>query len=371
MKRRLQFPRATPYTDRHGRRRWRYRVKGFSAELGTDYGSDNFVARYEAAQARERIKGQVGSSRTRPGSFDALVIAYYRSPGFLNLSATTQAVYRREVERFREKHGAKRVHHLERRHVLKIIGEKADRPAAANFTLRMLRILLAHAVELEMRADNPALGVKGYTLPPGGFHTWTEDEIARFYAVHPAGTLAHTAMTLMLYTGASRADACALGWGNIRDGRLTYRRRKTRRKVDVVVDIPVHAELLKVLDALPRDAFTFLQTQAGASRSPNGLGNLMREWCDSAELPDCTSHGLRKACARRLAEAGATPHQIQAVTGHQTLSEVERYTREAGRSGLADDAFALMEARPKREQKLANHPARFAKKTGKPLKGQD
>ena len=52
MKRRRQFPGATPYTDRHGRRRWRYRAKGFSAELGTDYGSDDFVARYEAAQAR-------------------------------------------------------------------------------------------------------------------------------------------------------------------------------------------------------------------------------------------------------------------------------------------------------------------------------
>lgn len=138
-----------------------------------------------------------------------------------------------------------------------------------------------------------------------------------------------------------------------------------------MIDIPMHPNLRAVLDALPRDAFTFLQTQQGKGRSPNGLGNLMREWCDAADLPECTSHGLRKACARRLAEAGATPHQIQAVTGHQTLAEVERYTRAAGRTGLADDAFALMDVWSKREQKLANHPNRFAKSSSEPLKGKE
>jgi len=37
-----------------------------------------------------------------------------------------------------------------------------------------------------------------------------------FYSVHKLGTVAHTAMTLMLYTGAARADAVKLGWGNIK-----------------------------------------------------------------------------------------------------------------------------------------------------------
>jgi hypothetical protein len=54
-------------------------------------------------------------------------------------------------------------------------------------------------------------------------------------------------------------------------------------------------------------------------------------------------HGLRKAAARRLAEAGATPHQIAAVTGHKTLSEIERYTREASQPGLAASAIGKIE----------------------------
>jgi hypothetical protein len=47
-------------------------------------------------------------------------------------------------------------------------------------------------------------------------------------------------------------------------------------------------------------------------------------------LPNrCVPHGLRKAACRRLAEVGATAHQIMAVSGHKSLREVERYTRAA------------------------------------------
>lgn len=37
-----KYSNAKPYRDRHGKRRWRYRVKGFTAELGTNYGSEEF-----------------------------------------------------------------------------------------------------------------------------------------------------------------------------------------------------------------------------------------------------------------------------------------------------------------------------------------
>jgi integrase len=47
-----------------------------------------------------------------------------------------------------------------------------------------------------------------------------------------------------------------------------------------------------------------------------------------AGLPDRrVTHGLRKAAARRLAEAGCTAHQIMSMTGHQSMKEVERYTK--------------------------------------------
>jgi len=45
-------------------------------------------------------------------------------------------------------------------------------------------------------------------------------------------------------------------------------------------------------------------------------------------------HGLRKAFCFYWAEQGATTHQIAAMAGHMSLSEVERYTREADRTRL-------------------------------------
>ncbi len=74
----------------------------------------------------------------------------------------------------------------------------------------------------------------------------------------------------------------------------------------------------------PRDKGTFLVTSFGKSFTAAGFGNWSRRCCDDAHLPHCSSHGLRKAAARRLAEAGTSANHIAAVTGHLSLKEVER-----------------------------------------------
>ncbi|CUH24578.1 Site-specific recombinase XerD [Jannaschia seosinensis] len=163
----------------------------------------------------------------------------------------------------------------------------------------------------------------------------------------------------MLYTGAARADAVKLGPWSMKAGRIEYRRQKTRKSGGVLVSIPMHDDLREVLAGLPDDR-PWLATARGEGRSSDGLGNLVREWCDAAGLSSCTAHGLRKACARRLAEAGATAHEIGAVTGHKTLSEVQRYTAEAQREGMADSAFEKLIARPNGERNVVNLPERFA-----------
>lgn len=76
---------------------------------------------------------------------------------------------------------------------------------------------------------------------------------------------------------------------------------------------------------------TFLATEARKQRSANGLGNLIREAAREAGLVNKSAHGLRKTRAVELADAGATTKQISAWTGHQTLKEVEHYTRAANR----------------------------------------
>jgi len=360
---RSRFPEAKPYRDRHGRTRWRYRRKGFSRDLGTDFGSDEFKRRYAEAEAESlgRRKAGAGADRVIPGSLSDLVASYYKSPEWRSISESTKRTYRGPIEKLRKKHGDKPIAQLERKHVMAILAEKADTPAAANNLRKRLAQLLDHAIALDWIKNNPARLVKPYRIEGGGYHAWDEGEIARFFEVYEAGTLAHRAVTLMLYTGAARVDAVKLGPWNIKDDRIEYRRQKTIRSNGVKVSIPIHPDLAEVLADLPKDQ-PFLATAYGKARSPDGLGNAMRDWCDKAGLSVCSSHGLRKACARRLAEAGASAHEIMAVTGHKTLAEVQRYTETATREGLADSAMGKLITRPNREQTVVNLPERFAGK---------
>ena len=56
-----------------------------------------------------------------------------------------------------------------------------------------------------------------------------------------------------------------------------------------------------------------------------------------------------RTCSRsstpRLAERGATAHEIMAITGHRSLEEVERYTRAARQGRLADAAMMKFKSR--------------------------
>jgi len=77
--------------------------------------------------------------------------------------------------------------------------------------------------------------------------------------------------------------------------------------------------------------------------SVNNFYNQFIDWCREAGLPPgCSPHGLRKAAARRLAEAGCTTHQIAAITGHRSLAEVARYTRAAEQVELARSAMSRL-----------------------------
>ena len=85
-----------------------------------------------------------------------------------------------------------------------------------------------------------------------------------------------------------------------------------------------------------------LITEYGKPFTANGFGNKFKDWCRQANLPHCSAHGVRKGTSVALAEAGATPHEIMAVTGHQTLEEVERCTKAARRKKTADAAMAKL-----------------------------
>ncbi|MBI4334657.1 MAG: tyrosine-type recombinase/integrase [Chloroflexi bacterium] len=119
---------------------------------------------------------------------------------------------------------------------------------------------------------------------------------------------------------------------------IRLRQQKTRTELE----IPVHPALAASIAAAPNGNLTFLVTAYGKPFTAAGFGGWFRDRCDEAGLDHCTAHGLRKASARRLTEAGCTSHEIMAITGHRSLAEAERYTRAADQKRGAVSAFGKL-----------------------------
>ena len=232
---------------------------------------------------------------------------------------------------------------------------KASTPEAANNLLKVLRVVLEHAVEIGMITTNPTIGVKGYRNDGEGIHTWNEAEVAQFEATHPIGTKARLALELLLGTGQRRSDVVRMGWQHLQSDCIAVRQEKT----NTPLLIPVDAHLATALAALPRTNMTFLVTEFGKPFTSAGFGNWFRDRCNEAGLPQCSAHGLRKLAATRLANAGCSTDQIKAITGHKSLSEVARYTRAADQARLARQAIGMVRA--DREQKLSSNPTQLDK----------
>jgi len=116
--------------------------------------------------------------------------------------------------------------------------------------------------------------------------------------------------------------------------------------------------LRRSLDARPSGHVAAIVTEFGRPFTVKGFQNFISDAIRDAKLPSrCKAHGLRKAAARRLAEAGCSANEIMAVTGHKTLSEVERYTRAAEQERL--NAAAM--AKQLENKRVANSPRRTGK----------
>jgi integrase len=328
------------FADRHGKARFYFRRAGFKkVPLPGLPWSPEFMAAYEEALAGQPV--QIGSARVRPGTLRALAVSYFASPTFRTKKPSTQYTYRNVIDRLCQGHGDKRPALLQREHVIRLIAARAGTPGTANALRRSLRALMQHAVEIGMRADDPTRDVRAIPVRGDGYHSWSESEIAQFERHHPAGSRARLAFALLLYTGQRRSDVVRMGRQHTRGGAIEVKQVKTGREVW----IPVHEALASIIAETATSNLTFLVTDQGKPYSAAGFGNWFRDQCRAAGLHGCSAHGLRKAAARRLAEAGCSAHETSAITGHASLREVARYTEAADRRKLAASAMAKVKGR--------------------------
>lgn len=323
--------------DRHGNVRHYFRAPGRpKVRLQGEPGSRTFLDAYAVAlEAMGEAKPSAGAA-PRPGSISALCVAYYQSADYKALADQTRYTYRQLLDRFRDTYGTGVAGKLTAPQISAILDKSAHTPAQAKNLLKTLRALFRFAAARGMVRSNPALAVTFKVRKTAGYRAWTDADIEAFEAHWPSGSRARLALALLLYTGQRRSDVVRMGRQNVTDGAIAVRQLKGGPGAPVL-SIPIHATLKAELDQLPAGQMIFLMTAFGKPMSPFGFSNWFADCAKKAGLPEHSSpHGLRKSAARRLAEAGCSAHEIMAITGHQSLREVERYTSTVRQKVLAE-----------------------------------
>ncbi|WP_164882344.1 tyrosine-type recombinase/integrase [Paenirhodobacter populi] len=307
-----------------------------------------FLSAYVAATGGKTIPPH----RPGPGTIGAAVVAFMSSAAFHNLSGSTKAYMRRNLEAIRRTWGNAKTADLESRHIRADLSKLEPHPA--NTRLRAWRALCKWAFNEAALMDNdPAAPVARRVTPKSDGHkTWTRDEVAAFRHRWGYGTKQRLAFELIHRTGAAIVDACKLGPGMVRDGWLHYRRQKSGS--DAVCPMTAVASpawfehddhLDKCLSAHPRH-MSYIVTASGAPRSHKASSQWFAAACRDAGLEGLSAHGLRKHRASVFQENGATEDQRMAILGHETASEARHYSKAADlKKTVTGTAFSNSEAK--------------------------
>jgi integrase len=228
-----------------------------------------------------------------------------------------------------------------------MVNQKNNTPFAQRNFLNTIRAMFKWAMSEERVPDDPSLGVTRQKIESTGYPCWEDRDIVQYKQRHALGTMERLAIELLLTTACRRGDVVKLGPQHIHEGTISFEQSKTKGSEKATVAVPLHPDLSAALKAMPPSNVvrltankTLLRTSFGQPFTPAGFGNWFRRCCNEAGIPkDLSAHGLRKAAARRLAEAGCSTHQIAAITGHASLAEVQRYTNAADRKRLAQEAM--------------------------------
>ena len=334
-------PYCEAWRDRHGKLRVYFRRTKNDPRvvLPGSIGSDEFLAAYQAALAGMAPKPKASAIGPARDTMAGLIASYRKSPEYRSLRQTSKTGYSSRLAMLENEHGKRGVSGLTRERIVKgIMTPYADRPGAALANLKMLRVLIRHAIAIGWLKSDPSTGIKRPKTEE--IRAWTEQEIAVFEERWPVGTKQRLAFALMLYSGQRRSDVHRMTWSDVSGGAIKVVQQKTGAKLD----LPLHSHLAKILAKTERKHLVIVATEYGKPFTVDGFGGFMRDAIRAAGLPlECQPHGLRKAAGRRLAEAGCSANEIMSVLGHKTLAEAERYTREASQKLLAAAAVTRMD----------------------------
>lgn len=315
---------------RHGRFATYFRRgKGPRTRL-PEYGSEGFQDAYSAALT-QGVSTPDPRRKARAGSLAWLVARYRESSSYLGLSMATRKQRDNIFKGVIETAGHESFTKVTKATINRGKEKRAATPAQARNFLDAMRGLFKWAEQAEMVATNPTVGVENPPRPKGdGFAPWNDSDVAAYEARWGAGTKERVWLHVLLYTGLRRGDAVRIGRQHVRNGVATIRTEKTGTEVDITILPPLAATLL----VGPTGDLAFIAGAEGQPLTKETFGNYFREACNAAGVRK-SAHGVRKLSATRVAEAGATVAELEAMFGWEGGSMASLYTKSANRKRLS------------------------------------
>lgn len=278
--------------------------------------------------------------RDRPQSVASVIALWQKSVEWDALKPRTQDNYVTYIAPFFAAMKHVSLAGVRRKNLMAIrdeVARKRGHGAALTFC-RAVSAFFTWALEAEHIEMSPATKLAS-KLKRGHWPAWRDDQAQ--IAMHNLPEPFRRAVVLAYYTGQRRGDLCAMRWTDY-DGATI---RLTQEKTDEPLVIRAHAKLKAELEAWKADrhSVTILE-HLGRPWNIKYLTQQLPRHLGQIGLPrGLNMHGLRRLAAVMLAEAGCTPHEIAAITGHRTLAMVQEYTRGVRQQGLADIAILRLE----------------------------
>ncbi|MEP6201482.1 MAG: tyrosine-type recombinase/integrase, partial [Marinomonas sp.] len=229
-----------------------------SQKFQSDFGTPEFWREYAGILSQKDKPRRVVSR-----NFGALIDDYRKSPRYRNLKPRTGLDYDKYLDFFREIMGEANPAKMQRKDVIRLRDANAEKEYFANYSLRVLRVLMEHCVDLGWRDSNPARGVPELkTQRKRDREPWPRELLDAYRAACALGTRERLVMELCVGTGQRIGDVLNMRWSNIEDGAVWVRQSKTSKELWV----PILPELQAALDAASRHSVFILTNERGVNR---------------------------------------------------------------------------------------------------------
>ncbi|MBW4974952.1 tyrosine-type recombinase/integrase [Roseovarius mucosus] len=256
-------------------------------------------------------------------NFGALIDHYRKSPRYKNLKPRTGLDYDKYLDFFREIMGEANPTKMQRKDVIRLRDANAEKAYFANYSLRVLRVLMEHCVDLGWRETNPARGVPEIKTAKTEREPWPRELLDVYREQCALGTRERLVMELCVGTGQRIGDVLTMRWSNIENGAVWVRQSKTSKELWV----PILPELQAALDVASRHSVYILTNEQGTNRwSYRGASAAVRKVREQIGAVAYDIHSWRYNAACELLEAGCGDDLIAAVTG-QSPAMVQHYTK--------------------------------------------